>query len=125
MPDSMTGSSLTAPGTPYDLNGVTVTVANFAPSAYPAASDPDHPEWSWPTLVLAVNSSVIMTSGISWKVNRPPVYQYDGSVQVSLKKPGTSTTLVIFVPAESLDVPIWYTGQPVPTNDPLPPPVPV
>lgn len=124
MPDAK--QSFTQPGTPYMLNGVEVIVANFSPSAYPGEGDPEHPDYCWPTLVLAMNTLVLMTPGNgAWKVNRPPVYQFDGSVQVSLKKPGTSTTLVIFVPADSLNVPIWYIGHPYVPPAPLDPPVPV
>lgn len=111
-------------GLTFDLNGVTLEVANN-PAAYPAQADPDHPEWCWPTSILAMRTEVLMTDGNYWSLNRPPNFLQDGRIQVSIK-PRIGTRIAVFnVPADSLDLPIWNCGRPIPTPEPSPEPTPV
>ena len=115
-------SNLTAYGAPYMLNGVEVIVGNSNPPALPAQMPEGSENLTWPTSIMAAGSRVMMTSGAQWRVNRPPVRQFDGGIQVSMTKAGSSLAVVIFVGAADLDTPIWYTGVPIPVPDPNPEP---
>lgn len=121
---SILGSSLPSTGVTYELNGVTLVVANN-PQAFPTNMDLGDPAFLWPTSAMAMRTSVLMTSGETWLLNRPPSGLFGGGIQVSMKPRAGSRIAVFNVPEESLDVPIWPVGyaQPVPEPEPEPTPV--
>lgn len=110
-------------GAPFTLNGIELEVVQSNPPALPAQGDPDHPEFLWPTSLMARNLQVIMESGQKWTVYRPPSYLADGRVQVPLQKPNSRTIVSFNVPVDALVQPIWYLGYAIPAPEPVEPPV--
>lgn len=88
----------------------------------------------WPTRQVALRTNVLMSTGQRWMVSSVPRYTQDGSVVVTLTAPAPArgTYVTITVPADSLDVPIWWVGELPPakpveipgtgTEDDTPPP---
>lgn len=130
---SILGLSSSSTGVTYELNGVTLDVANNPP-AYPTPGTPEqhesNPEWFWPTSAMAMRTSVLMSSGETWALNRPPSGLFGGGIQVSIKPrqmgARPDSRIAVFNVAEAdLETPIWFVGYAQPVPEPPEPPTPV
>lgn len=105
--------------TDYVLGGVPLEVVGVlvVPPAQPEV-DPN----LWATDQLRVNTPIIMLNGAVWRLQRDPTPQEDARYLVEIRQPGRPLNRIsLLVPADELSTPIWNTGQPPPSPDPVDP----
>lgn len=101
------------------LGGVDVSVTSSASLSNVRPVDPPDTSQAWYTSELNVSTYVHMTDGRRFKVTRT-LPNSAGDMVVTLKPNALySPYVAVTVPADSLDVPIWWTGEPPPPRQDL------